>query len=357
MGQKMISLKTKLNYTRMQKTTTKFYLGIDVSKSWFDISMIEVINHQKQPMQTERFNNTADGIKLCHQWLKKQKVGFNKNSLVVIENTGVYHRLIWSFCSKYNLPLYIGNAAHIKWSLGITRGKNDIVDSQRLCAYGCKEADDLKVAPALDIIFMQLKDLMTARTKLLSQLRSTQVYIKELKLSNDASVQKVLEKAHKAALEGLKKSIQLIEAEMQSIIGNHDAIKTNYDLLLSVPGIGSFTAIYLICCTNNFNGKISGKQLASYAGVVPFGHTSGSSIKGKNKVHKMANKDLKKLLHLCALTTIKYYPEFKDYYERKKAEGKHAMSILNAIRNKIVLRAVAVVNKKTLYVNNYVKAA
>lgn len=339
------------------QTTTKIYMGIDVSKSWFDISLMSVVDYQKQPMLTERFVNTSDGIKLWHQWLKKQKVSFNENSLLVIENTGVYHRLIWRFCSKHNLPLYIGNAAHIKWSLGITRGKNDIIDSQRLCNYACKEADELKTTPVLDIVFMQLKDLMTARTKLLSQLRSTQVYIKELKLSNDASVQKVLEKAHKAAIEGLKQSIQQIEAEMQSIINNNEAIKTNYNLLITVPGIGTFTAIYLICCTNNFNGKISGKQLASYAGVVPFGHTSGSTIKGKNKVHKMANKDLKKMLHLCALTTIRYYPEFKDYYERKKQEGKHSMCILNAIRNKIVLRAVAVVNNKKAYVENYEKAA
>lgn len=336
---------------------TKFYLGIDVSKSWFDISLMQQVDHQKQPMQTERFDNTAEGIKLWHQWLKQQKVPFNKSSLLVIENTGVYHRLIWRFCSKHDLPLYIGNAAHIKWSLGITRGKNDIIDSQRLCTYAYKEADDLQTTPVLNVVFLQLKDLMTARTKLLSQLRSTQVYIKELKLSNDAMVQKVLEKAHKAAIEGLKKSILQIEAEMHSLINNDEAIKTNYNLLLTVPGIGTFTAIYLICCTNNFNGKVSGKQLASYAGVVPFGHTSGSSIKGKNKVHKMANKDLKKLLHLCALTTIRHYPEFKDYYERKKTEGKHAMCILNAIRNKIVLRAVAVVNSKAAYVNNYQKAA
>lgn len=336
---------------------TKFYLGIDVSKSWFDISLMQQVDHQKQPMQTERFDNTAEGIKLWHQWLKQQKVPFNKSSLLVIENTGVYHRLIWRFCSKHDLPLYIGNAAHIKWSLGITRGKNDIIDSQRLCTYAYKEADDLQTTPVLNVVFLQLKDLMTARTKLLSQLRSTQVYIKELKLSNDAMVQKVLEKAHKAAIEGLKKSILQIEAEMHSLINNDEAIKTNYNLLLTVPGIGTFTAIYLICCTNNFNGKVSGKQLASYAGVVPFGHTSGSSIKGKNKVHKMANKDLKKLLHLCALTTIRHYPEFKDYYERKKTEGKHAMCILNAIRNKIVLRAVAVVNSKAAYVNNYQKVA
>lgn len=71
----------------------------------------------------------------------------------------------------------------------------------------------------------------------------------------------------------------------------------------------------------------------------------------------MANKELKKMLHLCALTAIQHSPEFKQYYERKKAEGKNSMSVLNAIRNKIVLRAVAVVNNQKKYVPNYQKAA
>ena len=97
----------------------------------------------------------------------------------------------------------------------------------------------------------------------------------------------------------------------------------------------------------------SGKQLACYAGVVPFDYQSGISIKGKQHVHKMANKELKRLLHMCALTSIQNYPEFKDYYEREKQEGKHAMSILNAIKNKLVLRAFAVVKSGKPYLDNY----
>jgi transposase len=92
----------------------------------------------------------------------------------------------------------------------------------------------------------------------------------------------------------------------------------------------------------------SGKQLACYCGVVPFDYQSGISIKGKHHVHKMANKELKRLLNMCALTSIKNYKEFKHYYERKKREGEHAMSILNAIKNKLVLRTFAVVKMKEL---------
>src|SRR5689334_5373718 len=87
----------------------------------------------------------------------------------------------------------------------------------------------------------------------------------------------------------------------------------------------------------------TGKQLAHYCGVVLFDHQSRISIKGKNHIHTMANKELKQLLQMCALISIKNHNDFKQYYERKKQEGKHAMSILNAIKNKLVLRAFAVV--------------
>jgi hypothetical protein len=62
---------------------------------------------------------------------------------------------------------------------------------------------------------------------------------------------------------------------------------------------------------------------------------------------------MKRLLHLAALSAIKVKGEFKQYYERKKAEGKHAMSILNAIRNKLVLRIFACVKNKRYYEKDY----
>ena len=95
-------------------SNTQFFLGIDVSKPHFDASLMKVVNHGKQAIETTRFYNTAEGVRLFDKWLKAHQVTFGKNTLVVMENTGIYHRLLWSFCSKRNLPLHIGNAAHIK---------------------------------------------------------------------------------------------------------------------------------------------------------------------------------------------------------------------------------------------------
>ena len=337
------------------KKEVKFYLGMDVSKLWIDIAVMCVVNHKKQPVITERFDNDAAGMKALDKWLKKHKVCFNENSLLVIENTGVYHRMVWEYCSAHGMPLYIGNATHIKYSFGIARGKNDKIDSERLCAYAFKNADELKATPVLNPVFLRLKDMMTARSRLLSQKNSIKVYLGELKLSNSKETQRIIEQAHIAALEGIKESIKTVENQIQEIIQQDAAIKNNYELLISVPGIGHLTAVYIICCTNNFICKITGKQLASYAGVAPFGNTSGTSIKGRDKVHKMANKDLKKLLHMGAVSAISHYAEFRDYYDKKIKEGKHKLSAINAVRSKIALRAVAVINNQAVYVDNYKK--
>jgi len=152
----------------MKQPITKNHLGIDVSKPWFDVSLMPVIDYVKQPIITKRFDNSTSGMNAFKSWLKTSGVTLDSNSLLVIENTGVYHRLLWSFCSKHNLPLHIGNAAHIKWSLGITRGKNDVIDSVRLCQYCCKQSDELKASPALNPVFMKLKDLMSSRSRLVS---------------------------------------------------------------------------------------------------------------------------------------------------------------------------------------------
>ena len=75
----------------------------------------------------------------------------------------------------------------------------------------------------------------------------------------------------------------------------------------------------------------------------------------------MANKEpagdpVKKILHMGAMSVIHCNPEMKHCYSRKISEGKHALSIINAVKNKLVLRAVAVIKSQTPYVDNFVKA-
>lgn len=334
----------------------KNYLGIDVSKLTFDVCLLMSINGIKSELFTQQFTNDATGLKQFKEWLETNSVSFDNNTLLVIENTGIYHRLLWQFCSDNLLPIYIGNAADLKHSFGTQRTKTDKTDAALLCKYCYKNADELKATPALNSSLITLKDLLSNRSKLIKQKNAITQTIKELKSSNKKETQKLMMDLNKAAIDGLKKSIQLIEKAIHKIINEEDSFLHNFNLLLTVPGIGKITAAFLICCTNNFSGKLSGKQLASYAGVVPFECMSGTSIKKQPKVHFMANKELKSILTMGALSAIQVYPEFRDYYDRKMLEKKKHNLVLNAIKNKILLRAVAVINKNSPYVDNYKKA-
>ena len=106
------------------------------------------------------------------QWLVEMNIPLTEQTIVVIENTGIYHHLLWQFFSHLQIDLCIENAAQVKWSLGIARGKNDKVDSRRLALYALRNADRLKPTPALHSAIMPLKDLLTIRNKLLVQTKA-----------------------------------------------------------------------------------------------------------------------------------------------------------------------------------------
>ena len=67
----------------------------------------------------------------------------------------------------------------------------------------------------------------------------------------------------------------------------------------------------------------------------------------------MANMTLKKLLTLAAMSAIKWNEDIKVYYKRKVAEGKNKMSVLNAVRNKLISRIFACVKNKRMYQKVY----
>jgi transposase len=335
----------------------KYFVGIDVSKQTIDVAFIIQDGQQRTQPCWKIFTNNEHGFCQMKTWLQNNYVPFNEDTLFVIENTGLYHRLLVKFCNKHQLQLCIENGAQVKWSLGIARGKSDKVDSRRLAVYAVRFADRLKPSSVLHEGIQAIKDLITLRNRHMVQLSSLQTYLKELKITTDPNAVKELQKIHAPLIKAMKATLKKTETAIVKKIEENELTKRQYMLLLSIPCIGPVTASYLIACTNAFTTCSSGKQLACYCGVVPFEYQSGISIKGKHHVHKMANKNLKALLHLCAMSSIKYVDELRNYFNRKVEEGKNKMSIINAIRNKLALRAFSVIKNDKPFVENVCKAS
>ena len=140
---------------------------------------------------------------------------------------------------------------------------------------------------------------------------------------------------------------------MKETLASDENLQHLHDTITSVDGVGTYTATYLITRTDAFKTLNDPRKLACYAGVAPFPHLSGTSVRGRQKVSPFANKQLKSLLHLCAVSLLKMKNTFSDFIERKRKEGKHTMSILNALRNKLLHTICACVRKNEKYKKNY----
>ncbi len=151
-------------------------------------------------------------------------------------------------------------------------------------------------------------------------------------------------------LRALNKQLKKLEDHIQQFLLQQDHLNEQQELLQTIPGIGPVTALYLIVITQGFTRFANSRKFACFAGVAPFEYRSGSSIRGKTRVSHLANKKIKSLLHMASLTAIRYDPELKRYYQRKKEEGKHSMLVLNNIKFKLIQRAFAVINRQTPYV-------
>jgi transposase len=297
-----------------------------------------------------RIENKAKSIA---RFVKQQLVACApEKMLFCFEDTGIYSLPLAAYLSESNFSYWQVPALEIKRSKGITRGKDDKIDSKDIAFYAYTHT--YKFAPSKMSVkaIQQLRLLITEREKTLKALAvfGTTSENKDF-VSKD--VFSVVSSTSRTIIKQLKQALKQLEAKMLAIIAAEEELIQQYKLLTSIPGIGMQTAIYLIMATKGFDAFKNWRQLACYAGVAPFPNQSGTSLRGRNKVHPLADKKLKSLLNMCAMTAIRHDRELKTYYERKTAEGKPKMLVLNNIRCKLLARVFAVINRQSTFVNTF----
>ena len=326
-----------------------FYVGIDISKSKLDV----VILKKETPNVTNHFivENSLKGVNDILKNLIKQKVDLS-NVLFCCENTGVYTFPLSSCLSEKKLDYWVVPAIEIKNSKGISRGKNDKDDAKEIALYSFRNIDKLKLSTLPDTAIQQLKLLFTEREKVMKSFKLFEA-TKENADFMPKQVYKSIVAINNKTVKFLKATLKSIEKEMKDIISNQTQLKTQFELIKTVPGIGEKTAIYMLITTRGFTAFDNARKFACYSGTAPFKNTSGTSIKGKTKVNHLADKKMKSILQMCALVAVKHDPQLKAYYNKKKEEGKNAMLVLNNVKCKIISRVFAVINRQTPYINTY----
>ncbi len=329
----------------MKRQDFRFFIGIDISKKTFDVAII-----QNERTTSYVFENSKKGTNALIRLLKNQKIPL-ENTLMCMEHTGVYGKLIIAKLVEKQANFCVEMPIQITKSIGLLRGKNDRVDAVRIAQYAIKNSGQIKLYEPVPEILEKVRLLLKIRKQFVNARSDFNKYPNELELFSP-EMGKLAKKNLKKINKSLNDEIKRVEAEIGKLILSDDRLNRTVGLVTSVTGIGRITALHFTVFTSFFTRYENPKQLACYCGVVPFEYTSGSSINRKSRIHPMANRTLKKHLHMSALAAINHDPDIREYFARKVAEGKNKMLIVNNVRNKLVHRICAVIKRQEPYVKN-----
>ncbi len=321
----------------MKKYTT--VIGIDVSKEHLDVCV-----YSDHKAKSFKMSNCTKGYNQI-----KKLIGTCKDLLVCLEHTGIYAFPLCGFMSNQGIDYTLVPAAQIKKSIGIQRGKNDKADAVSIAKYGYLFQDDLIVTELPEKLIMKLKLLYSLRERFVRAKNSISMPAKEMRGFIDKDLVVSIQRSSKQVADNIQKHINSIEKEMITLIQSDKELNRAFNLCSSVPGIGPQISIYLLITTRAFKCFTNARQFACYSGIAPFEYSSGSSIKGRSRVSHLANKKAKSLLSMGAINAIRHDRELKAYFERKVKEGKNKMSVINAVRNKLIARVFATINRGTPY--------
>jgi transposase len=321
----------------------KEFIGIDVSKPHIDI----FIHSAKAHLRVE---NNRGGFKKMVEWIEDHLSCTTAEILFAFEHTGLYSLPLSLFLDENQYKFTIIPGLELKRSRGIFRGKADNIDAKAIAEYAFEKRERIRLHEMPGKVLLKLKRLLSYRERLIKERTAFKSRLKEFKTFLDEEENELLFDSHMKMLRILDEEINRVGVELNRLLREDEKLLKQYELLNSIKGIGPQTALMMIILTNGFTQFASWRKFASYSGTAPFPNESGM-FRGKTKTSPLANKRIKALLSCCASSAKQYNPEMKMYYQRRIAEGKNEMSMLNIIRNKLIARAFAVVQRGTPYVN------
>jgi transposase len=329
----------------------KIVIGIDASKEKLDLCLRSGEEILKEVIVV----NTTREIKVAFRHLFHEFKIEKTNVLVCAEHTGRYTYPLSHACHEAGITLWLENPAEIKYGSGVHRGKNDKVDARKIAMYAIRFQDKVRPYSLPDKHIAVLKDLVSERDMHVAAKAMYRGQLTDLKRFTSKECYAAKCKRFKVLIKDLEVLVDGIEREIQALVEGDETMSRQRALLLSIDGVGEQTAIKMIVETNAFRDFANARKFCCHAGVAPFSYSSGSSLRSRAHVSHKADKSIKTLLHMAALAvaTRKKSGELHEYYTRKVEEGKSKMSVLNAVRAKLVLRMFAVIRNNNFYEKDY----
>jgi transposase len=315
-------------------------LGIDVSKATLHLALLMPGDKLRQ----KTCANSPAGFHDLTTWLARHTADAVHACL---EATGSYGDAIALFLYDAGHTVSVVNpsmlAAYAKAQL--LRAKTDSVDAALIARYCAKE----QPAPwtPLPAEVRQLQALVR-RIDALQEMRTQES--NRLGVTTDGVVRASIE----ALLATLDAQIADLKQRIADHLDQHPGLRTQRDLLLTIPGIGATTAAVLLAELFH-KTYASARQAAAYAGATPRVRESGQ-WQGRASLSRCGPALIRKALYFPALSALRCNPTITAVRARLSAKGKPKMVIIGAAMRHLIHVAFGVLKHQRAYDPTVVRA-
>jgi transposase len=317
-------------------------IGLDVSKQHVDaVILLDEDGHKKRH---KRFSNTAKGHEQLLAWTQQHSSAELSDCQMVMEATGPYHENLALALYQAGAVVSVVNPKRLKdfaSGLGL-KAKNDPLDAFAMARYGqlCQPQPWQPDPPEyrhLKELLSRLEALQTDRQRERNRLEKAQ--------ATETSA---------AVLDSLERSLAFLETEYQRLrqeinehINRHPKLKNDRQLLESIPGIGPVLSAQMLALLHGGQRFERAPQFASYLGLIPTQHQSGSSINKKPHLSKLGPPRVRAKLYMAAIVASGCNPDVKALYQRLLERGKCPMAALGAAMRKLAQICFGVIKHQT----------
>jgi transposase len=152
-------------------------------------------------------------------------------------------------------------------------------------------------------------------------------------------------------LQCLLEQIHFLEQQIERIDEHLNLLLEETDqYLTTIPGIGGVLAATIFGEIGDVNRFPELEQLVAYAGIDPTVHESGQFGATRTRMSKRGSPYLRRALWLAASVARQHDPELKNYYQKKKLEGKHHNTVIGALCRKLLARIYVILKEERPYV-------
>ncbi|WCR56551.1 IS110 family transposase [Rickettsia asembonensis] len=304
--------------------TKHIFIGIDVSENTLDV-WLHPLNKYKV------FDNDQKGIKELVEYIADYNI-----AKIVIEATGGLEYKAAKTLQKTGYLVSVVNP-YFTSAFRTMRGKftkTDTIDAQMLALFAEKiNPESRKVANEIE---KELKELTSRRNQLITMIVSERNRLRRV------TNQKIINSINNV-IDLLNSQKEEVEKLILHLILNLESYKEIYNLLITIPGIGSIIAITLITELPEL-GNLNCKQIASLVGVASHCKESGK-IRFKAKT-KGGRKTVRAALYMAAVTSVRCNSAVKPFYKRLVEKGKAKKLALTAVMRKIIIIINNIVKNK-----------